>query len=98
MTGMFLSIIGFLGVGKIKVKENTNGKKRGDKMNLSNLKPGMKVKNYKELCKLLEIPVKGGDAKKKQMKEIDEVIKYEKSGQAFIIKEIYDKKQLNLLH
>lgn len=66
-------------------------------MNLNNLKPGMRVKNYKELCKLLEMPVKSGYAKKKQMKEVDEVIKYEKSGQAFIIKEIYDKKTIKLV-
>lgn len=68
---------------------------RGDKMNLSNLKPGMKVKNYKELCKLLEIPVKSGYAKKKQMKEVDDYITYEKKGYAFIIKTVNEKKTLH---
>ena len=97
MTGMFLRVIGYQDAGKTKAKGNINGKKRGEKMNLNNLKPGMKVKNYKELCKLLEIEPKTSNSKKKQLKEIDEVIKYEKSGQAFIIKEIYDKKTIKAI-
>ena len=80
MTGMFLRVIGYQDAGKTKAKGNINGKKRGEKMNLNNLKPGMKVKNYKELCKLLEIEPKTSNSKKKQLKEIDEVIKYEKTG------------------
>lgn len=97
MTGMFLRVIGYQDAGKTKAKGNINGKKRGEKMNLNNLKPGMKVKNYKELCKLLEIEPKTSNSKKKQLKEIDEVIKYEKSGQAFTIKEIYDKKTIKAI-
>lgn len=70
---------------------------RGEQMNLDNIKPGMRIKNYKELCRLLEIEPKTSDSKKKQLKEIDEVIKYEKSGHAFIIKEIYDKRTIDLM-
>lgn len=52
----------------------------------------MKVKNYKELCKLLGIEPKTSNSKKKQLREINELIKYRKSGNSFIIEEIYNKK------
>lgn len=52
----------------------------------------MKVKNYKELCKLLGIEPKTSNSKKKQLREINELIKYRKSGNSFIIEKIYNKK------
>lgn len=33
-------------------------------MNIKNLKEGMIIKNYKELCKILEIKITGGYSKK----------------------------------
>ena len=38
-------------------------------MNTDNLKPGMLVKNYGELCKLLDEPKKGGKGKVLQLKD-----------------------------
>lgn len=60
----------------------------------SKLHPGMIVKNYKELCKILGIEPKTSNSKIRQLKEIEELISYQKSGHAFIIKEVYDKKTL----
>lgn len=59
-------------------------------MNISNLQQGMVVKNYRELCKLLEIEVKAGNSKKAQLKELNKYIKYHKDGNKFIIDEIID--------
>ena len=60
-------------------------------MRVENLHEGQIIKNYKELCELLEIESKnGGESKKSQLKDIERYIKYEKQGQKFIIIEIYD--------
>lgn len=64
-------------------------------MNLNNIKPGMRIKNYRELCRLMDIPIKTGEAKIKQLKEINEYITYDKDKYAFIIKTINDKKILH---
>lgn len=58
----------------------------------SKLHPGMIVKNYKELCKILGIEPKAGDSKKKQLNEINEYITYRKSGYSFIIESVSEKK------
>lgn len=57
--------------------------------NVKNLQVGQTVKNYKELCKLLGLEPTTGNAKIAQMKDINRYIRYEKSGQKFIISEIY---------
>lgn len=59
-------------------------------MNINQLKINMVVKNYKELCILLDEKSKGGDSKKSQLKEWDRYFKYHKDGNKFIIDEIYD--------
>jgi hypothetical protein len=60
-------------------------------MNLDNLQIGQEIKNYKELCKLLEEPTKdGGKAKEYQLKDFQRYFGFEKEGRKFIIKEIYD--------
>jgi hypothetical protein len=60
-------------------------------MNLDNLQIGQEIKNYKELCKLLEEPVKdGGKAKEYQLKDFQRYFNFEREGRKFIIKEIYD--------
>ena len=58
-------------------------------MNIENLEEGMEVKNYKELCKLLEMPVKTSNSKKSQMKELERYVDFEQKGQKIIIQEIY---------
>lgn len=66
-------------------------------MKTEKLSVGMIVKNYKELCILLEVECKtGGDSKKSQLKEIERYINYEKQGHKFIVKEIY-KEPLQLI-
>lgn len=59
-------------------------------LNTSNLREGLVVKNYKSMCSLLECDVCGGDSKKSQLKNWKRYFNYEKSGQKFIITEIYD--------
>lgn len=67
------------------------------RIDTSKLHPGMIVKNYKELCKILGIEFpNGGTVKRKQLKEIEYYIFYQKSGYSYIIKEVYDKKTLKL--
>lgn len=59
-------------------------------MNIDNLKVGMEVKNYKELCNLLDIKPKSGNTKIAQFKEFDRYFTYEKVGNKFIITSILD--------
>lgn len=54
------------------------------------LKVGMVVKNYKALCELLNQPVTDGNSKKYQLKEFERYFDWEKSGQKFVIADIYD--------
>ena len=58
-------------------------------MKIENLQEDMVIKNYKELCSLLEIKVYRGDSKLAQLKELATHVRYEKQGHKFIIKEIY---------
>lgn len=58
-------------------------------MKIENLKSGMFLKNYKELCKVLEIETTGGNKKQSQLKELERHVKYHKEGNRFVIDEIY---------
>jgi len=59
-------------------------------MNIFNLYVGLIIKNYKELCAILGIPVKAStNSKQAQYKEMDRYFKYHKEGNKFIIDEIY---------
>lgn len=58
-------------------------------MNIDNLKEGMIIKNYKELCKVLKIKPTGGSSKKAQLKELAMFVDYEKQGIKYLINEIY---------
>ena len=63
-------------------------------MELNNISNGMHVKNYKELCLLLNEPIKGGDSKKAQLKDWERYFKYHKDGKtSFVIDEVYDTAQ-----
>ena len=66
-----------------------NGNKKERAINVSNISVGQTFKNYKELCNALGEQVKGGDAKKAQLKNWERYFDYEKDGHKFIIKEIY---------
>lgn len=60
-------------------------------MKLDNLQIGQEIKNYKELCTLLEEPIKdGGKAKDYQLKDFQRYFSFERVGRKFIISEIYD--------
>ena len=58
-------------------------------MNIGNLKEGMVVNNYRELCKLLNIDIKGGNTKISQMKELGTFCSFHRNGQKIIIDKIY---------
>ena len=50
-------------------------------------------KNYKELCGILEEPIKGGKSKQLQMKDFERYFKYHKEGHKIIIDDIYSKEK-----
>ena len=59
-------------------------------LNLENIKEGMVVKNYKEMCKLFDIKPKSGNSKISQLKDWECYFSYHKSGNKFIIDEIIE--------
>lgn len=62
-------------------------------MKIENLKNGQVLKNYKELCEVLDIKPTTGNARKAQFKELDRYCKYHKEGNKFIIDEIFQEVQ-----
>jgi hypothetical protein len=58
-------------------------------MNIENIKTGMIVKNYKEMCKLLDEDIKAGKSKTLQDKEWKRYFSYQKEGNKFIVNEIF---------
>lgn len=62
-------------------------------MKIEKLKVGQVIKNYKELCAILEVEVKSGNTKLAQFKEIERYCRYHKEGNKFIIDEIFQKEQ-----
>lgn len=58
-------------------------------MNIKNLYENQIIKNYKELCSILEIKETTGGARQKQLKELSTYCRYEKNGNKYIILEIY---------
>lgn len=61
-----------------------------DEINTSRLQVGQVVKNYKELCALLGEEESAGNSRKAQLKEFARYFEWEKSGQKFLITDIYD--------
>lgn len=55
-----------------------------------NLTEGMILNSYRELCKVLNVDIKGGNSKMSQMKEIERYVRLEKEGYKFIVMEIYE--------
>lgn len=62
----------------------------GFEVDTSKLYIGMTVKNYKVLCELLGQSVKAGKSRICQLDEFKRYFDWEKSGQKFIITDIYD--------
>lgn len=60
-------------------------------MKVQNLRKGQILKNYGELCEVLEVKRKTGNSKKAQMKELQRYVDLEKKGYKLIIKEKYNK-------
>ena len=58
-------------------------------MNIEKLEVGQVIKNYKELCSLIDEPVKSGKSKKLQVKDLERFIKFHQEGNKYIIDEIY---------
>lgn len=58
-------------------------------MNISNITTGQVFKNYKELCEALQETIKGGTAKKSQLKEWERYFSHDRQGHKYIITEIY---------
>lgn len=56
-----------------------------------NLQQGQVIKNYKELCSLLGLEIKGGKSKEIQIKDIERYCKLNRDGHKFIIEEVYEK-------
>jgi hypothetical protein len=59
-------------------------------MNINSLKKGQIIKNYKELCTILDWSVSSGGSKRSQFKELDMFCTYHKEGNKFIIDEIFE--------
>lgn len=59
-------------------------------MKIENLKEGMKIKNYRALCELLEEKTKAGNSKISQLREFERYFAYHKDKNAFIIDKIYN--------
>lgn len=59
-------------------------------MKVGNLEVNMVIKNYKELCLLLNQEAKTSNSKKAQLKDWERYFKFHKDGQKIIIDEIYD--------
>lgn len=90
----FRSVQDFYDIAVIGAKELSNdelsSKETANSIDVSKLKTGMTVKNYKVLCELLNQPVKDGTSKKAQFKDFKCYFDWEKSGQKFIITDVYD--------
>ena len=59
-------------------------------MKIENLKEGMVIKNYKELCRYLEWNTTTGNAKKSQFKDLERYCKYHKEGQKIVVDEVFE--------
>lgn len=59
-------------------------------MKIEKLKAGMEIKNYRELCNILELDIKTGGAKKNQLDWIQDYVKYKQKGHRFMILDVYN--------
>ncbi len=96
MMKLVKEIIGqFIGLLEMTLKQldsehdNQNNEAIYD-IDTSGLELGMVVKNYKEMCRILNEQIYDGNSKKAQLKEWARYLLWEKKGQKFIILDIYD--------
>ena len=59
-------------------------------MNINKLEPNKIYKNYKKLCNVLNVKIKGGKSKQLQIIDMKRYFKYHNEGNKFIIDEILD--------
>lgn len=59
-------------------------------LDTSNIREGMIIKNYKELCDLLNLKVTTGKSRQIQLNEVDRYMDLLKDGNKYIVLEIYD--------
>lgn len=59
-------------------------------MDTSSLKVGTVFNSYKHACETLKQPIKGGDAKKAQLKDWQRYFKFKKEGYKMIVTKVYD--------
>lgn len=71
-----------------QIKNAYKNKNEGDYVDLKNIKEGMIVKNYKEMCKLLGEKEKGGNSRAYQIKDWERYFKFKKDGHKFVIQKI----------
>lgn len=64
-------------------------------MKINNLEEGMIIKNYKELCHVLEIKPKSGRDKNNQLNILSQACEYERSGNQFKIIKVDKEKDIN---
>lgn len=62
-----------------------------------NLKVGQVIKNYKELCNLLQMEIKTGEAKQIQLRRLNTVIDYHKDGHKFVIDKIKEVDEIDFI-
>ena len=61
----------------------------GNILRVENLHEGQIIKNYKELCKILEIEEKPGKSRQLQHNHFNQYFEYKKEGHKYIINKIY---------
>lgn len=59
------------------------------KVDTSQIRVGMTVKNYKEMCRLLHEDHKDGNSKKAQIKEWRRFLEWDRAGQRYLITDLY---------
>ena len=65
-------------------------------ININNLHDNQTIKNYKELCKLLNIKQTSGYAKNKQLEELQLYCNYHKDDHKFIIDKVIENPVITL--
>lgn len=58
-------------------------------MKIDNLKEGMIIKNYNDLCSILDTPKKQGNSKISQLKDLERYCEFHKEGNKFVVDDIY---------
>ena len=88
--GKFIYLLELAGKRLDSVCDNASEDDFPDGIDTSTLVIGMVIKNYKELCTILNEEAKTGKAKQLQLKNWKRYFDWEKDGQKFIIVDIYD--------